>query len=95
MDARAGHIPGAVNQPLGGNLDFNGCFRGKDELRNRFDSVLGANGPGNVVHTCGSGVSACHNLLAMEIAGFAGSRLYVGSWSEWIADPARPVATGD
>ena len=63
-------------------------------LRREFNELLGNNAPEHVAHYCGSGVTACHNLLAMEIAGLAGSRLYPGSWSEWVADPSRPVAPG-
>jgi thiosulfate/3-mercaptopyruvate sulfurtransferase len=63
-------------------------------LRREFEQLLGSTKPGSVVHHCGSGITACANLLAMEHAGFTGSKLYVGSWSEWIADPARPVARG-
>ena len=90
----AGHIPGAVNLPYAENLDASGRFLPPDVLRARFLRELGATAPGAVVHMCGSGVSACHNLLAMEQAGLPGSRLYVGSWSEWIRSPRRPVATG-
>ncbi|MGH8700636.1 MAG: sulfurtransferase, partial [Burkholderiales bacterium] len=64
-------------------------------LRKEFAELLGNNASGHVTHYCGSGVTACHNLLAMEIAGLAGSRLYPGSWSEWSSDPSRPVARGD
>jgi len=63
-------------------------------LRREFDALLGDCAPGEIVHYCGSGVAACHNQLAMEIAGFTGSRVYVGSWSEWIADPHRPQEKG-
>ncbi len=70
-----------------------GTFKSADELRREFASILEERSPSEVVHYCGSGVSACHNLLAMEIAGLPGGRLYAGSWSEWIADPSRPVAT--
>lgn len=95
IDPVAGHIPGAINLPLAGNLDANGRFLPADLLRARFESVLGGLPPQRVVHTCGSGVNACHNLLAMEIAGLPGSRLYAGSWSEWIRSPRRPIALGD
>jgi len=94
IDRIAGHIPGAVNHPLQENLDATGRFLPADELRRRYRAVIGARDPRSVACFCGSGVSACHNLLAMEIAGLAGARLYPGSWSEWIADPRRPLATG-
>lgn len=95
IDPKAGHVPGAVNLPFTENLDAEGRFKDPQALRARFTPVV-ADGPGDrVVHMCGSGVTACHNLLAMEIAGLAGSRLYAGSWSEWITDPGRPIATGD
>ena len=91
----AGHIPGAVNLFLGGNLE-NGCYRSPDALRARFTpAVDAAGGAAAIVHSCGSGVSALHNMIAMERAGLGGSRLYVGSWSEWIRDPSRDVARGD
>ena len=94
IDPVAGRIPGALNLPLGGNLDARGRFLPAAELRARYAAALGDAAAEEAVHYCGSGVSACHNLLAMEHAGLHGSRLYVGSWSEWIRDPARPVATG-
>lgn len=94
LDTRAGHIPGALNRPFGSNLELNGRFRDADELREEFQDLLEEKEPGTVVHSCGSGVSACHNLFAMELAGLTGTRLYPGSWSEWIRDPQRPVATG-
>ena len=94
IDPVAGHIPGAVNLPTADNLTANGIFLSRAELRVRFAAVLGERPPTAVVHSCGSGVTACHNLLAMEAAGLRGSRLYAGSWSEWIRDPNRPIATG-
>jgi thiosulfate/3-mercaptopyruvate sulfurtransferase len=94
IDAVAGHIPGAVNRPLQHNLAADGRFLPAAELRRQFTSQLGDVEPGQVVHMCGSGVTACHNALAMEHAGLSGSRLYAGSWSEWIRDPCRPVAKG-
>lgn len=94
IDPVAGHIPGAVNLPTEGNLTADGHFLPAAELRARFATVLGERSPTMVVHSCGSGVTACHNLLAMEAAGLHGSRLYPGSWSEWIRDPNRPIATG-
>lgn len=92
LDPVAGHIPGAFNRFFQLNVEEpNGRFKPATLLRREFDELLGNNAPGNVVHYCGSGVTACHNLLAMEIAGLPGSRLYPGSWSEWVADPGRPV----
>ena len=95
LDPVAGHIPGAVNRFFQLNLDAAGSFKPPSALRQELKAVIGAKAPADVVHYCGSGVTACHNLLAMEIAGLAGSRLYPGSWSEWCSDPSRPVATGD
>jgi len=94
MDPVAGHIPGALNRPNGENLQADGRFKDAAQLRAEFAALLGERDPRAVVHQCGSGITACHNLLAMEIAGLAGSRLYPGSWSEWCSDPARPVARG-
>jgi len=94
IDPVAGHVPGAVNHPFQDNLAPDGRFLPADELRRSFTRQLGSVRPEQVVHMCGSGVTACHNLLAMETAGLAGSRLYAGSWSEWIRDPKRPVARG-
>jgi thiosulfate/3-mercaptopyruvate sulfurtransferase len=95
LDPVAGHIPGALNRPFAMNLDAAGRMRPADELRAEFTALLSGRDLATVVHQCGSGVSACHNLLAMEVAGLAGTRLYPGSWSEWCADPTRPVARGD
>ena len=92
LDKRAGHIPGARSRFFKDNLDPQGRFRPAAELRDAFEAFGAA--PAQVVHQCGSGVTACHNLLAMEVAGLSGSALYPGSWSEWSADPARPVAVG-
>ena len=94
LDTRAGHIPGSVNRPFGSNLALGGRFKAEDELRAEFEDLLGSREPGTVAHTCGSGVTACHNLFAMELAGLSGSRLYPGSWSEWIRNPDRPIETG-
>ena len=90
----SGHIPGAVNRAFRDNLQADGRFKPAEQLRAEFGAVLGGRPAADVVHQCGSGVTACHNLLAMEFAGMRGAALYPGSWSEWIADPARPVATG-
>ncbi len=95
LDPVAGHIPGALNRFFRDNLDAAGFFKSASELRGDFQRVLQDIDPAIVVHQCGSGVTACHNLLAMEIAGLAGSRLYPGSWSEWCSDTSRPVARGD
>jgi thiosulfate/3-mercaptopyruvate sulfurtransferase len=92
IDPIAGHVPTAINRPFAENLDEEGLFRPPAELRERFADL--ADDPRDVVHMCGSGVTACHNLLAMESAGLSGSKLYLGSWSEWIQQPNRPIATG-
>ncbi|MEJ2344032.1 MAG: sulfurtransferase [Gammaproteobacteria bacterium] len=95
IDPVAGHVPGAVSRPYALNLGRDGRFLEPGELLCQFQQLCGAVDPREVVHMCGSGVTACHNLLAMEHAGLHGSRLYAGSWSEWIRDPARPVARGE
>jgi thiosulfate/3-mercaptopyruvate sulfurtransferase len=92
IDPVAGHIPGALNRPFKDNLEASGRFKSSAELRAAFEPLLDGLPAERVVHQCGSGITACHNLLAMEIAGLGGSRLYAGSWSEWIADPGRPIA---
>lgn len=94
IDPVAGHIPGAVNRFFKDNLRSDGRFEPMARLRENFESLAAGVRPEAVVHQCGSGVTACHNLLAMEIAGLPGARLYPGSWSEWCADPRRPIATG-
>ena len=94
LDRAAGHVPGALNRPYTENLDTDGRFKPAAQLRKEFVAVLGDTPPGQVVHMCGSGVTACHNLLAMEHAGLTGSRLYAPSWSGWLSDPSRPIATG-
>ena len=94
IDAVAGHIPGAVNHPFTDNLAKDGRFLPASELRRRWEERLGGKPPRNVTAMCGSGVTACHNLLSLEVAGLKGARLYPGSWSEWIKDPGRPVAKG-
>ena len=94
IDPVAGHIPGARNRPYTDNLAAQGGFKPAAQLRAEFETTLGGLPPSAVVHQCGSGVTSCHNALAMAVAGLRGSRLYPGSWSEWVADPSRPVATG-
>lgn len=94
IDPVAGHIPGAVNRFHGANLDSDGKFLPAEELHKEFSLLLGKTPGERTVVYCGSGVTSCHHLLAMEIAGITGARLYAGSWSEWIRDPNRPVKTG-
>ena len=94
LDPVAGHIPGARNRPLAGSLR-DGLFRSPAELRAAFDALLDGTPPERVVLQCGSGVTAAHLALAMEHAGLRGARVYAPSWSGWVSDPARPVATGD
>ena len=93
IDPVAGHIPGAVNRFWQANL-ADGRFKPAAQLRAEYERLLAGRSPAQVVAQCGSGVTACHHLLAMHVAGLSGARLYAGSWSEWIADPSRPVATG-
>ena len=93
IDPVAGRIPGARNRFNMDNVSPQGTFKSAGQLKQEFEAVLGSRTPSEVVHYCGSGVAACHNLLAMEVAGLPGGRLFAGSWSEWIADPARPVET--
>lgn len=95
LDKVAGHIPGAVNAPYEDNLDVSGEFAAPEELRERYLDMLAGVTPDQVIHMCGSGVTACHNALAMEHAGLSGAKLYAGSWSEWITDPNRPVTKGE
>ena len=90
IDRIAGHIPSAINRPFQHNLS-GGRFKSAKILKQEFIDLVGSISPNQVIHSCGSGVTACHNLLAMEVAGLHGSRLYAGSWSEWITDPNRPV----
>jgi thiosulfate/3-mercaptopyruvate sulfurtransferase len=92
LDPVAGHVPGALNRPYQDNLSDDGRFLPSPQLREQFQALIAAHPPAQVVHMCGSGVTACHNLFAMELAGLSGAGLYAGSWSEWIRDPARPVA---
>lgn len=95
IDRAAGHVPGAHNRPFAQNLAADGRFKPAQVLRAEFTAALGGVAPGAVVHMCGSGVTACHNLLAMEAAGLSGSRLFAPSWSGWCSDPSRPVAIGN
>jgi thiosulfate/3-mercaptopyruvate sulfurtransferase len=94
IDTVAGHVPGAVNQPFSENLAPDGRFLAAPELRRRWLKRLEGKEPANVAAMCGSGVTACHNLLALEVAGLGGAKLYAGSWSEWIRDSSRPIARG-
>jgi hypothetical protein len=94
LDPVAGHIPGARNHPFAGNGDSQGRFLPARELQRAWEQTLHGRPASAAVAMCGSGVTACHNLLALEAAGLPGARLYAGSWSEWIRDPARPVARG-
>jgi thiosulfate/3-mercaptopyruvate sulfurtransferase len=94
IDPVAGHIPGARNHPFAGNLDAQGRFLEAGQLRHAWQNTLRGGSPAQLIAMCGSGVTACHNLLALELAGLPGARLYAGSWSEWITDPAHPVARG-
>lgn len=94
LDSRAGHIPGALNRPMGLNVNANAHFKKPKQLREEFNQLLADHEAGSVVHYCGSGVTACHNAFAMELAGLGKSRVYPGSWSEWVRDPSRPIETG-
>jgi thiosulfate/3-mercaptopyruvate sulfurtransferase len=94
IDSVAGHIPGAVNHPFTSNLAADGRFLPAEELKSRWQARLGGEKPRQLLAMCGSGVTACHNLLSLEVAGLNGAKLYAGSWSEWIRDPRRPVARG-
>ena len=94
IDAVAGHIPGARNRPFTDNIGADGRFKPADTLRAELTQLIGGRAPDEVIHSCGSGVSACQNLLAFEIAGLFGSRVYAPSWSGWIADPSNPVERG-
>lgn len=95
MDAKAGHIPGAKSAPFTENLDAHGRFLPAEELAARFNNLLGDSTVDETILYCGSGVSASHNALAMAIAGLGTPRIYSGSWSDWITDDSRPIATGD
>jgi thiosulfate/3-mercaptopyruvate sulfurtransferase len=91
IDPVAGHVPGSVNFPFQLNLSANGSFKPVAEVRESLMTLAGRHQPEDLVYMCGSGVTACHTLFAAELAGLEGSRLYAGSWSEWIRDPSRPV----
>ena len=92
IDPVAGRIPGAKNRFNNDNLASDGTFKSPESLREEFEKVLSDRNSSDVINYCGSGVAACHNALAMEIAGLTGSRVYIGSWSEWSADPTRPIS---
>ena len=93
VDPIAGHVPGAISHPLGTNLDRTGKFKDKEELKHNFDKISHDLKEKEIISMCGSGITACHNILALEIAGIKNAKLYVGSWSEWITDPNRTVVT--
>jgi thiosulfate/3-mercaptopyruvate sulfurtransferase len=94
IDKVAGHIPGARNRPFSDNLEGAGRFKSEAALREELQNLLAGHAAQDVIHSCGSGVTACHNLLAFEHAGLTGSRVYAPSWSGWIADPNNPVELG-
>jgi len=94
LDPVAGHIPGAVNRCFRDNLGPDGCFQAPEVLRLQWSALMAGRSPADLVQQCGSGVTACHNLLALESAGLGGAALYAGSWSEWCAQPSAPVARG-
>lgn len=93
LDSKAGHIPGALNRPMSLNLNADGRFKRPQQLHDEFRQLLIDRPSDSVVNYCGSGVTACHNTFAMELAGFGLTRVYPGSWSEWIRDPSRPIET--
>lgn len=92
IDPVAGHVPGAVNHPFTESLDADGYFLPADEIKRRWEERLAGKAPEQLIAMCGSGVTACHNLLSLEVAGLRGGKLYAGSWSEWIRDLRRPIA---
>jgi len=94
LDPVAGHIPGALNRPGTENFAADGRFKSAAQLREEFEKVLAGRDPASAVHHCGSGVSAVPNIIAMEVAGLGPTALFAGSWSEWVSDKSRPVATG-
>ena len=91
LDPVGGHIPGAINRFFKNNLNANGQFKSADVLAKEFKELLGETSSASIIHQCGSGITACHNMFAMELAGLNSSMIYPGSWSEWCADPARPI----
>lgn len=95
IDKVPGHVPGALNRPFSANLGDEGLFKSSSQLREEWLAIINGRDVTSVVHMCGSGITACHNLLAMEHAGLSGSRMYAPSWSGWISDPSRPVAKGN
>ena len=95
IDSEAGHIPGSLNRPSSLNFSDLGVFKSPEELAHEFQALIGKTPANRIIHSCGSGVSACCNLLAMDVAAMPSAGLYVGSWSEWIADADRPRAKGD
>jgi thiosulfate/3-mercaptopyruvate sulfurtransferase len=95
IDPVAGHVPGATSVPFQGSLAADGRFRPPGELRPVFEQAMRGRAPAEAIVMCGSGVTACHDIFAMELAGLPGAGLYDGSWSEWIRSPARPVAVGE
>jgi thiosulfate/3-mercaptopyruvate sulfurtransferase len=94
IDPVAGHVPGAVNRPFSANVTADGRFRPPAELKRELETLLAGRPPEQLIAMCGSGVTACHLLLALATAGLPGGKLYAGSWSEWIRDPERPIRTG-
>lgn len=94
IDPVAGRIEGALNRPIAHNVRSDGHFKAAAQLREEFETLLGSTPGDQVIHYCGSGITACHNIFAMELAGLGGSALYPGSWSEWCSDSTRPIATG-
>jgi thiosulfate/3-mercaptopyruvate sulfurtransferase len=94
IDPIGGHIPGAINRFWQSNLQADGRFKPPEQLRSEFAALLGERDPAHVILQCGSGVTACHHLVALQRAGIAGAMLYPGSWSQWITDPTRPIAVG-
>jgi len=93
LDTIGGHIPDSVNRHMELNLTSNGKFKAPAVLRSEFEALLGETEAASLVHSCGSGITACHNLFAIELAGMGTGRLYPGSWSEWIREPSRPIST--
>ena len=94
MDPVGGHIPGSLSRPSSENIGANGRFKSSGELAREFTAVIGTRNPADIINSCGSGVTACCNHLAMIVAGMPAAGVYIGSWSEWVSDPDRPIATG-